>query len=321
MTSNEQKLALTVSRVRDLTPRIRAYELRSTTGEELPLVTAGSHIAIPVQLADGKTDVRHYSICSNPNQREFYEIAVLLEDNSRGGSQFIYNHFQTGTQIECALPTNNFHLHADASPAVLIAGGIGITPIMAIAHTLALRGRRFTLHYAGRHKKDMAFVPELENNFPRSLFFYDADEGKRLDLMNLLGDATSNTLFYACGPQKMLDDIETSARLLCIAKDRIQIEHFSAPGSEQDTPLLLELAYSNKLIKVNANQPLLNAVRDAGVEVKFDCCVGDCGSCAVKVLEGEAEHRDHVLSDSQKSQGYMCLCVSRAKGEKLVIAL
>lgn len=316
-----EKISLTISRIRELTPRIRAYELRSTYGSELPLVTAGSHIAMPVQLANGKIDVRHYSICSNPNQRDFYEIAVLLENESRGGSQFIFNNFNVGLQLTCNLPTNNFHLHADASPAILIAGGIGITPIIAIAHTLALRGRRFSLHYAGRSKTEMAFVNELHDYFPRNVNFYAADEGGRLDIMHVLADAPGNTFFYACGPTKMLDDIETTARILGIAKDRIQTEHFSAEDSDKNRSLVIELAYSNKLLKVNSNQTLLNAVRDAGVDVNFDCCVGDCGSCAVKILEGEAEHRDHVLSDAQKADGFICLCVSRAKGDKLVIAL
>lgn len=321
MMPNEQPLLLTISQVRELTPRIWLFQLRAQSGGELPLITAGSHIAIPVLLGNDNNELRHYSICSNPNQREFYEIAVLREDSSRGSSSFIFENFHPGKLLECSLPTNNFHLHADASPAILIAGGIGITPIKAIAHTLALRGRRFSLHYAGRSKTDMAFLPELQDVCSRNLLCYAADEGQRLDIMHLLGNASDNTVFYACGPQKMLDDIETTARLLGIAKDRIQVEHFSAPAKDGNTPLILELAYSNKLISVDADQPLLNAVRDAGVDVNFDCCVGDCGSCAVKILAGEAEHRDHVLSDAQKAQGYMCLCVSRAKGEKLVIAL
>jgi ferredoxin-NADP reductase len=223
--------------------------------------------------------------------------------------------------LECGIPSNNFHLHADASPAILIAGGIGITPIISIAHTLALRGRRFQLHYAGRSKNDMAFVDELQKNFPRNTYVYAADEQQRLDIMSVLADAPSNTLFYACGPQKMLADIETSARMLGIDKDRIQMEHFAAEKSANDKAVVLELAHSNKLVKATADQSLLSALRDAGVNVNFDCCVGDCGTCAVKILEGEAEHRDHVLSDAQKAQGFICVCVSRAKGEKLVLAL
>ncbi|RYG01852.1 MAG: iron-sulfur cluster-binding domain-containing protein, partial [Chitinophagaceae bacterium] len=153
------------------------------------------------------------------------------------------------------------------------------------------------------------------------LHIYPADEGIVLDIMHEMANASGNTLFYACGPREMLDDIETCSRLLGITKDRIQTEKCTYDNEAQDMPLVLELAYSNKLINVSADQPLLKAVRDAGVDADFDCCVGDCGSCAVKILEGEAEHRDHVLSDAQKADGFICLCVSRAKSDKLVLAL
>lgn len=321
MTNTIERLRLIITQVTQLTPRIYRYQLRATSGAELPLITAGSHIAVPVTLSNGKQDFHHYSICSNPNQREHYEIAVLREENGAGGSQFIVNNFAVGAVLECGIPSNNFHLHADASPTMLIAGGIGITPIISIAHTLALRGRRFQLHYAGRSKNDMAFLDELQKIFARNIHFYAADENQRLDIMNLLADAPSNTLFYACGPQKMLADIETSARMLGIDKDRIQMEHFAAEKLGNDKAVVLELAHSNKLIKATADQSLLTALRDAGVNVNFDCCVGDCGTCAVKILEGEVEHRDHVLSDAQRAQGFICVCVSRAKSEKLVLAL
>jgi len=319
MNPGNEKLLLTISRIRDLTPRIRAYELRAMSGDELPLVTAGSHIAIPV-LLNGKTVFRNYSICSNPGERHFYEIVVLLDEKSHSGSTYIFNYYEVGTTLACDYPDNNFHLHADASPSVLFASDIGIAPIRSIAHTLASRGRRFALHYVGRSKTDMAFIAELDHSFPRNVYLYPADEDKHLDIMNALADAPGNALFYACGPQKMLEDIETSSRLLGIHKDRLQLESFE-DNSASNRPLVLELAYSNKLIHVNPDQPLLNAVRDAGVEVNFDCCVGDCGSCAVKILTGEADHRDHVLSDAQKAEGFICLCVSRAKGDKLVLAL
>ena len=337
MTETIERLRLKIAQITRLTPRIRLYQLRAASGIELPLVTAGSHIAVPVKLANGKENFHHYFICSNPNQREFYEIAVSFRDdnvagdnvtdtnvadeNGNGGAQFISENFVVGTLLECGMPSNNFHLHADASPAVLIAGGIGITPIIAIADTLALRGRRFSLHYAGRSKSEMAFVEKLQKNFARNLYVYAADESQCLNIMHVLADAPSNTIFYACGPKKMLADIEICARMHGIESDRIQTEHIAGGKSEHDKAVIIELAHSNKLINVRADQPLLAALRDAGVNVKFDCCVGDCGTCAVKIVKGEAEHRDHVLSDAQKAQGYLCVCVSRAKGEKLVLAL
>lgn len=321
MTTTIERLNLIVAQVTQLTPRIYHYQLRATSGAELPLISAGSHIAIPVTLSNGKQDFHHYSICSNPNQREHYEIAVQLEQNGTGGSQCIIDNFAVGSVLACGMPSNNFHLHADASPTILIAGGIGITPIISIAHTLALRGRRFSLHYAGRSKNDMAFLDKVQKLFARNMFIYAADEQQRVDIMNVLADAPSNTFFYACGPQKMLADIETSAHMLGIDKDRIQMEYFATAKSENDKAVVLELAHSNKLIKATAEQSLLSALRNAGVDVNFDCCLGDCGTCAVKILEGEAEHRDHVLSDAKKAQGFICVCVSRAKSDKLVLAL
>lgn len=320
MTQPANFLTLYIANITQLTPRIRCYQLRALHDVELPLITAGSHLAIPTQATNGKTEFHNYSICSNPTQRNFYEVAILRDDNHRS-SHFIFENFKVGMQLECKMPANNFHLHADASPAILIAGGIGIAPIKSLAQTLAVRGRRFSLHYAGRSLNEMAFVDELKTTFTRQVQFYPADENARLNVMQILADAPGNAVFYACGPQKMLDDIETSARLLGIDADRIQREYFSTAKGDKDKAVVLELAYSNKLINAGADQPLLAALRAASVDVNFDCCVGDCGTCAVKVLEGEAEHRDHVLSDEQKAQGFMCVCVSRAKSDRLLLAL
>jgi ferredoxin-NADP reductase len=320
MVLNTEKLSLVVKRIRDLTPRIRAYQLCSKNGTELPLVTAGAHLPFPVYTSGQKLQLRNFFLCSNPNQRDFYEIAVSHETDS-GNSVFGNGTITEGTAFECDLPANNFHLHADASPAVLIAEGIGIAPMLTMAYTLAARGRRFSLHYMDCNKANMAFVEELQEKFARNIHYYYTDEAQQLDIMHLLEDAPGNSLFYACGSQKMLEEIERCARSLHIPKDIIQQEHFSTEELEKDKAVVLELGYSNKLIRVQADQPLLAALREAGAPVKFDCCVGDCGICALRILEGEAEHRDHVLSDAQKAEGYICVCVSRSKTEKLVLAL
>ena len=159
MVEKADSLILVISDIRQITPRIRVYTLRNPHGAELPLFTAGAHLGVAVTINGSQTS-RSYSICSNPIDRSQYQIAVLREDMGRGGSLFIHNEFREGKEIECSNATNNFHLHADASPAVFIAGGIGITPIIAMMHTLSLRGRRFSLHYAGRSKNEMAFVED-----------------------------------------------------------------------------------------------------------------------------------------------------------------
>lgn len=313
------KLALIVTQVQPLTPRVRRYQLRARDGGELPLAAAGAHINIDLPLAGG-IQARSYSLCSNPLQRDYYEIAVLREAKSRGGSAYIHDQFAVGTALHSSLPNNHFPLHADASPTVLIAGGIGIAPLFAMAQTLSQRGRRFQLHYAGRSRGDMAFLQVLEENFGRQLQSYPADE-RRLDAMHIVADAPGNAQFYVCGPESLQHEIENSARALGISTDRLHCEHFHPEHDDSDKPVILELVRSNKLLQVAAEQPLLAAVRAAGIDINFDCCVGDCGSCAVTVLEGKPEHRDHVLSDAAKARGRMCLCVSRAHSDKLVLDL
>ena len=315
MTLGTEKLSLVVTRIRDLSSRIRAYQLCGKGGVDLPLVTAGAHLTLPVSINDEKSQSRSFFLCSNPSQRDFYEIAV-----EHDAGPLMSETFTEGFEFECDAPTNDFHLHADASPAVLIAEGIGIAPILTMAYILAARGRRFTLHYSGHNKSDMAFVDELQEKFLSHTHFY-TDETQPLDIMHLLADAPGNNLFYACASQKILEQIENCARALGISKDAIQQELSSTEELKKDKAVVLELAYSNKLIHVQPDQPLLAALRAAGADVHFDCCVGDCGTCAVKILEGEADHRDHVLSDAQKAEGYMCVCVSRSKTEKLVLPL
>ena len=266
-------------------------------------------------------EFRSYSICSNPLARDYYEIAVLREPEGRGGSQYIHEQFAEGQVIQVPAPANHFPLHADSSPAVLIAGGIGITPIKAMAHTLSLRGRKFSLHYAGRSRNEMAFFTELEALFPRQLSVYARDQSPRLDITALMTEAPSHTQFYCCGPQAMLTGFEACASALGIANDQLHSERFAPATVANDQPLVLELVRSNKLIRVEAEQPLLDALRAAGIAVDFDCCLGECGTCAVTVLAGEPDHRDHVLSDAARANGKICLCVSRAKSEALVLDL
>lgn len=313
-------ITLRVNRVQQLTPRVYSYELSDPTGGDLPLVSAGGHIAISIKNGD-RSEVRHYALCGNPSQRKNYRIAVLREDKEQSSSHSIIEHFVEGTTFECTIAIHQLQLHADASPSILIAGGIGIAPLIAMTYTLEQRGRRFQLHYAGRSQKEMAFADELTKTFPRQTRLYPTDENCRLDLMNLLADAPSNANFYICCPQKMFAELETSARLLGIPKDRIHYESFIREKKSTTENVILELQSSNRLVLVEGERSLLTALRDAKVNVHFDCCVGDCGTCAVRVIEGEVEHRDHVLTDSQKAQGYMCLCVSRAKSEKLVLDL
>ncbi|MES2675213.1 MAG: PDR/VanB family oxidoreductase [Pseudomonadota bacterium] len=320
-TLGDGALALVISNIRQLTSRIRAYELRDPEGRDLPFITAGAHLQVPVLLENQQTELRPYSICSNPACRDSFEIAVLKENSDRGGSTAVHNIYELGMQLNCETPANNFQLHADSSPAILIAGGIGITAIKPMAQTLALRGRRFQLHYAGRNLSEMAFSDELAGELGERFFAYPAEQNKRINIMQLLSDAPHNALFYLCGPQKLMAEVYNSATLLGITKDRIQSEQFSVQQAAEDKAIVVELARSNKLIQVAADQPILSALRDAGIPLNFDCCVGDCGTCAVKMIAGVAEHRDHTLNDQEHADGMICICVSRAKSDHIILDL
>ncbi|MEQ8804074.1 ferredoxin reductase [Haliea sp.] len=220
-------LELMVSAVRQLAPRVRAFELRNLQGGELPAVEPGSHLRIPVRLPGGKLVERHYSIASNPARRDIYEIAVLRKKQGSGGSRAVHESYGIGTRLRVNPPANHFSLHDDERPALLIAGGIGITPIKAMARALANRGAEFRLHYAGRSRAEIAFRDRLERQLGDRLQVHSSAEGERLDIHATLAMAPRNALIYACGPQRLIGAVQQAARELGIARNRIRLEFFS----------------------------------------------------------------------------------------------
>lgn len=315
----EGELALVVSGIRQLTPGVRAYEFRSATGDDLPIVNAGAHLKVPILMQDATTQIRHYSICSNPSRRDVYEIAVLKEENGRGGSQRIHEMIELGMIFHCAKPENYFQLEKNIKPVLLIAGGIGITAIKPMAQTLAAQNIQFELHYAGRSQIQMAFCNRLECEFGEKFHAYYSDENNRLDIEQCLLNAPVDSDIYVCGPQRLIDAVYSSAQTLGIEKYRLHAERFSSAEKESDKSFNVQLLSSKKTLVVSASESVLEAMEDAGVRVEFDCRVGNCGMCAVKVIEGNVEHRDNVLSDIDKAEGFMCVCVSRAMSETLVL--
>ena len=310
----EGPLALVISGVRQLTPRVRAYELKSADGGSLPAVEAGAHIDVPVLLADGSAATRSYSIASDPGQGGVYEIAVLREDEGKGGSASVHEHFQLGLVLRCSLPRNDFAL-PDAGAAVLIAGGIGITPIKAMAHALMAEQRDFVLHYAVRSRRQAPFLDQLERELGPRLVLHAADEGRRMSLDTIMAGAA---VAIACGPARMLDAVTDTGKHLGV---RVLIERFAADRARTDNkPVIVTLKRSRKVIAVSASQSILEAVEAAGVNAPASCRVGNCGTCAVKVLAGSPEHRDKALSDEERADK-MCICVSRASGDSLELDL
>jgi len=221
-------LPLTISGIRQLTPRIRAYELRHADGESLPGYRAGAHIRVPIALPDGSVTSRAYSLTDAPDDPGCYRIAVLKMDDGEGGSSALHDGWQLGTRINVDAPDNYFTLHDDDSPALLIAGGIGITPIKAMAEALAARSADFQLHYSGRAPQEMAFVEDLRRHLPNRCRFYFSQEQNptRLDVPALLGNASADAVIYVCGPTRLIDAVRQTARRLGIAEQRMQFESF-----------------------------------------------------------------------------------------------
>ena len=221
-------LKLVVTGIRQMTPRVRAYELRAPDWSDLPAVMAGAHLAVPVRLPDGAVVTRQYSLATHPHRRDMFEIAVLHEEAGRGGSDAIHAGWQIGTRLALGDPANQFPLHEDGRPAVLIAGGIGITPIKAMAQELKARGNDFELHYSGRTAADMAYRDRLAIEFPEQLrlYFTRATGGTRMDLQSVMYTAKADSVFYVCGPGRLIEAAKETARRLAIPVTRIQYESF-----------------------------------------------------------------------------------------------
>ncbi len=222
-------LSLTVSAIMQLTPRIRCYELSHTENAPLPSYQAGAHIRVPIALADGQVTSRAYSLTDAWDGANGYRIAVLRTGTDGGGSSALQDGWQLGTRLNVDPPENYFPLHGDNRPALLIAGGIGITPLKAMAETLAIRGTPFELHYTGRTPQEMAFVKDLQRQFPTQCRFYfsQAQNPSRLDVAALLHSASAEAVIYVCGPTRLIEVVREYARAFGLPEERVQFESFT----------------------------------------------------------------------------------------------
>ena len=226
-TLGEGPLQLVVSGIRQLADRVRAFELRDPDGGDLPAVEPGSHLRVPVRLPSGELVDRHYSIASNPVRRDIYEIAVLREEAGSGGSAAVHEAYRIGTRLRIDMPGNHFGLHGDQRPALLIAGGIGITPIKSMAQALEARGTEFHLHYAGRSRSEMPFVDRLNRQLGDRLRIYGGTDGERLDIAATLAAAPDDVVIYVCGPPRLISAVTDTAKELGIPRERVRLELFA----------------------------------------------------------------------------------------------
>jgi len=308
-----------VAEISDAARGVKTLRLEDPDGLPLPAWTPGAHIDLLV----GDFS-RKYSLCGDPSDPD-YTIAVLREQDGRGGSRHVHDQLSAGQLIRLRGPKNYFRLEPEASSHVLIAGGIGITPIIAMADHLKLLGRDYVVHYCGRSRAGMAFAERLQLDHGDRVVLHVSDEGNRADLAAIVaGCGDSGVRLHACGPARLLETLEG----LCthLPEGMLRTEVFSTDGSGAlqavDAAFDIELEDSDLSLTVSAGQTLLDIVRAAGIDVPSDCEEGLCGSCEVRVLEGEVDHRDRVLSAAERSEGgRMMACCSRAKGQKLRLAL
>lgn len=313
-------MKLEVTDVRELARGIESFTLTRPDDGPLPPFEPGAHLLFELDLPDGRRLERQYSIVSDPNDRSHYSIAVLLEEHGRGGSRFFHTQVAKGNHLEVSEPRNEFSFVPDAKHSVLVAGGIGITPILPMVRRLEQLERSYELHYAAKTEQHMAFRDELAALGRKSVHFYFTarPKGSRPDLKSILAASETEGHVYVCGPREMIRDTRQLATSLGWADKRIHFESFGAKKHPRDRPITVELARSERTLEVETGQTILDAMLEAGLWASYDCKRGECATCMTPVLSGEPDHRDVCLNDEARER-HICTCVSRAKGDKLVL--
>ncbi|KIU45456.1 MULTISPECIES: PDR/VanB family oxidoreductase [Bradyrhizobium] len=300
--------------------RIHSYELIAPTGSELAPFTAGSHIDL--HLPNGM--IRSYSLLNDQRERHRYVIAVNKDAESRGGSSFVHDTVRVGEIMTISLPRNNFALCEEAEHSVLIAGGIGITPLLSMIRRLEALGRPWDLYYAARTRAAAAFLDELgafRSDASLHVDFDDARAGRVFDLAAIVRSAPADAHLYCCGPVPMLAAFETVTADR--PADHVHVEYFKAreaPATEGG--FAVRLARSNRTIAVEPGKTILDALLDAGIAANYACTEGVCGTCETRVLEGIPDHRDQFLSEEEQATNRsVMICCSGAKSGMLVLDL
>ncbi|MDE2694310.1 MAG: PDR/VanB family oxidoreductase [Paracoccaceae bacterium] len=298
------------------TPNIKKFVF-NLMGDEDWSWTAGSHIRILLPTNED----RAYSLLrlNELNQTQI-AIGVLLEASSAGGSNYMHS-LKIGDKVTAVPPKNNFKLVKEASHNILIAGGIGITPILSMAADLAKGNKNFNLHYAGRSKDTLAFVTEITEICGDHLQLHYDNDDSALNIESILKNAPINSHAYTCGPAGLIEAIKNQALELDWDSSRVHFELFKTDTSNnENTAFEIEIHSTGQVIQVNSDQSIIDALEEAGLDPLYDCQRGDCGICQCDVISGEPDHRDIILTDEEKSSNtIMQICVSRAKSKRLVI--
>ncbi|HKR46925.1 MAG TPA: PDR/VanB family oxidoreductase [Paraburkholderia sp.] len=302
---------------------ISSFELIDDAGKQLPAFSAGSHIDIVL----GPGLIRQYSLCNNPAETHRYVVAVLLETPGRGGSAAMHDRVKEGDLLQISMPKNHFPLARDATNNLLLAGGIGITPILCMAEQLSATGTDFELHYCTRSKARTAFrdrIAQAPFADKVRLHFDDGDEEQKFQLTRRLAAPEIGTHLYVCGPTGFMTSVLDTARASGWPSAQLHYEFFSADVAPQaaDQTFEVEVASSSRVIVVQKDKTVLQALEEAGIKVDASCEQGVCGTCLTRVLAGVPDHRDHYLTPAEKAENdKFTPCCSRSKSPRLVLDL
>lgn len=313
-----ERLTLLVRQVRLEATGIHSYELVDPDGGALPPASAGSHI--DVHLPNGI--VRPYSLAHDPAQRHRYLIAVLREDRGRGGSRAVHETLHVGDRVRASMPRNTFRLACEARRHILIAGGIGITPLLAMHHELAAAHETYELHYCAKSRAHAAFADDLEA--AGAAFYFDGGDPRNgLDIAGLLRECAEGTHVYFCGPPGFM--AACAAATAHWPKKRVHSEYFVVPTAAAEAQIapgafIVEIASTGMRLTVAADQNIVDALSENGIFVETSCVSGLCATCKVGYLAGTVEHRDFILEDSERAT-FLTTCVSRASSPSLTLDL
>ncbi len=291
------------------------YEFRRLDRSPMPPVAPGAHIDI--HLPNGVT--RQYSLTTADGDPNVYVVGIKKNKASRGGSRYMHDSLKVGAVLEISGPRNNFPLEEKAEHTVLLAGGIGITPIWCMAQRLMKTGTSWEMHYCCRERSEMAFLDELAE-LPQVKIHIDAESnGKFLDILGIVSAAKAGSHFYCCGPLPMLNAFEAATKDL--PPDFVHIEYFTA-GKEaaMEGGYKVQLIRSGKEFVVPPGKTLLHVLRDAGIDVIYSCEEGLCGACETVVISGTPDHRDNILTEAEREASKtMMICCSGSKSELLIL--
>lgn len=311
-------ITVKVCKIEQLCSSIKMFEFQAKK-EQLQPFKAGSHIKVHM---GSLNEYRAYSLISDPNNTNHYKIAVLHDENSKGGSSYMHKVVTEGDLIEISPAENFFPLINDVNMRhILIAGGIGITPFLSYIYELEKNNLPFELHYSFRDKNNAAFVELLKAKLNDKLYLYDNSKNQKLSVESLIKQQHANSHVYVCGPQSLIDAV-IEYGTAHLSEEKVHFENFTETGSCGDAFEVI-LQRSGFSLIVDENTSILQALEaDKRVQVECLCRNGVCGTCETVILEGEADHRDLYLDDEERAaQETMMICVSRAKGKKIVLDL